>query len=278
MSGRWWTPVKRADVAVPIINEVESNALSAEEVRLFDAQGFVGPFTMCSPEEMAGIRERVENEVLQRTPPVSPDARKDRYLDSRLIYDLCTHPAIRERMQSLYGPDLLLFASSLFVKEPNYPEFPWHCDGPYWPMQPRVGVTAWLSIDEATLENGCVSLIPGSHKVDAPHAPFGYDRWSDLKRRMGKTVIQGRKADVSRLDTNTSVDMAVKPGQFFLFTHETVHRARANRTNGRRTGLAIRVTVPLVRLRHDDIYPGHKAVLIAGEDRYGWNELAPPPE
>lgn len=260
------------------MNDIETYALSAEQVRQFDKDGFIGPFTMCSPEEMAVIRERVENEVLTATDTISPDARKDRYLDSRLVYELCTHPAIRERMVSLYGPDLLLFASSLFVKEPNYPEFPWHCDGPYWPMQPKVGVTAWLAIDEATMDNGCVSFIPGSHVEELRHTPFGYDRMSDVKRRMGKVVIQGRKADVSRLDPSTAVHMVVKPGQFFLFAHNTVHCARPNRTTGRRTGLAIRVTVPQVRIRSDKVYPGHKSILIDGDDRFGWNELTSPPE
>ena len=257
--------------------DVDTNGLTADEVRQFDAEGYAGPFTMCSPEEMAVIRERVDQEVLKVPSTVTPDARKDRFLDSRLVYELCTHPAILERMASLYGPDLLLFASSLFVKDPKYPEFPWHCDGPYWPMQPVVGVTAWLAIDEATMENGCVSIIPKSHKRPVPHRPFGYDRMSGFKRRMGMTVIQGRKADTTHVDTRSPVHMVVKPGQFFLFTHETVHCARANQTDQRRTGLAIRVTVPLVRIRHDEIYPGHKAILIRGEDRYGWNETASPP-
>ncbi|MHC4844860.1 MAG: phytanoyl-CoA dioxygenase family protein [Planctomycetota bacterium] len=256
----------------------DAHALSPEEVSRFDAEGYLGPFTMCSPEEMATIRERIANEVLTSTPSVSPDPRKDRYLDSRLIYELCTHPAIRGRMQSLYGPDLLLFATSLFVKNPKDPEFPWHCDGPYWPMNPLVGVTAWLSITEATMDNGCVSLVPRSHKQPVPHVPFGRDRWSAFLQRMGKNVIRGRKADTSYVDTRSPVHMPVKPGQFFLFTHETVHKAGANRTNEARSGLAIRVTVPMVRIRHDEIYPGHKAILISGEDRYGWNETAPPPE
>lgn len=251
--------------------------LGAEEIRRYDLDGYAGPFTLCSPEEMAPIRERIEQEVLTRDSPWPVDRRKDRHLDSRVVYDLAAHPALLERMQSVLGPDLLLFATSLFVKEPGYPPFPWHCDGPYWPMEPLVGVTAWVAIDEATRENGCVSIAPGSHRKPVPHRPFGYGRLDRLKQRLGIRSLQGVRADTAFVDTTHPVHMTVRPGQFFLFPACTVHMAGANRTSRRRTGLAVRMTVPLVRLRHDEIFPGHRAVLVRGEDRYGWNRLAEPP-
>ncbi len=119
------------------------------------------------------------------------------------------------------------------------------------------------------------SGLPQKH---VPHTSFGYYPWSVLKRKMGRQVLKGQRAKRSYLDESKRVDMPVSAGQFFLFSEGMVHMAGPNRTDRRRTGLAVRVTVPLVKIRHDEIFPGHKAILINGEDRFGWNQLADPPE
>lgn len=245
---------------------------------MFGEQGYSGPFTLCSPEEMAPIRERIEREVLATPSPYPVHRLKDRFLDSRVVYELCAHPAVVGVLTSIFGPDLLLFASSLFVKEPGFPPFPWHCDGPYWPMVPLVGATAWIALDEATIANGCVSILPGSHRVRVPHERFGYGPGNWLLRKVGVKKLDGLRAKRRHLDESRAVPMEVQPGQFFVFTEQTVHMAGGNSTKERRAGLAVRVTIPQVRIRHDEIFRGHHAILISGEDRFGWNRLTSPPE
>ncbi|MCZ6728014.1 MAG: phytanoyl-CoA dioxygenase family protein [Acidobacteria bacterium] len=268
------------------MTETTSHELTVDEVAHFGREGFVGPFTLCAPEEMETIRKRIEEDVLTTPSPYPVHHCKDRHLDSRVIWELCSHPAIRDRMKGVLGPDLLLFASSLFVKEARPskwykdPPFPWHCDAPYWPMAPVVGITAWLAITEATTENGCVSLIPRSHRKSVPHTSFGYfNPLTQLKARLGLPVITGQRAKTraAGLDESTAVCMTIKPGQFFLFTESTVHTAGGNQTDRQRIGLAVRVTVPLVRIRHDEIFEDHRAVLLGGQDRFGWNRITSPP-
>jgi ectoine hydroxylase-related dioxygenase (phytanoyl-CoA dioxygenase family) len=55
-------------------------------------------------------------------------------------------------------------------------EVPWHQDGQYWPIRPRATVTAWIALD-----NGCMRVIPGSHRMGGLHGlwckrrdPIGY--------------------------------------------------------------------------------------------------------
>ena len=43
-------------------------------------------------------------------------------------------------------------------------EVPWHQDGQYWPIRPLATCTAWIALDDSTPENGCLKIIPGSHK------------------------------------------------------------------------------------------------------------------
>src|SRR5947208_247855 len=64
------------------------------------------------------------------------------------------------------GPNIALFASHYISKPPfDGQEVLWHQDGSYWPLEPMEVVTLWLAVDDSTPENGCLRVIPGSHKV-----------------------------------------------------------------------------------------------------------------
>ncbi|MCW8129173.1 MAG: phytanoyl-CoA dioxygenase family protein [Planctomycetota bacterium] len=241
--------------------------LTAQEKTFFDENGYLGPYTLCSPEEMAGIREQIVQEVLTRNPTTFKTfAHQSRHLDCRVVYDLCAHPAIVERMAALFGPDLVLWRSNFFVKHPGDKEIPWHQDWNYWPIDPVINISAWLAIDECTPENSCVQILPGTHKLEIPHvkAPEG--------------MAFQEMVDLTGIDTSKAVNMILKPGQFFLFNERTLHHSNKNTSDKRRIGLAVRVTVPKVKVHHEKLYEGHKVIVIRGEDRVKLNQVAPPPE
>ena len=65
------------------------------------------------------------------------------------------------------GPDIALFASHYIAKPPSDGQpVLWHQDGSFWPLEPMEVVTLWLAADESTPENGCMRVIPGTHKMD----------------------------------------------------------------------------------------------------------------
>ena len=73
------------------------------------------------------------------------------------------------------------------------------------------------------------------------------------------------------------VSVNVKAGQFLLFGERTIHMSGPNRTDRNRTGLAVRVIPPVVRIGHDRVFAGHEAMLLNGEDRLGFNRIMSPP-
>jgi ectoine hydroxylase-related dioxygenase (phytanoyl-CoA dioxygenase family) len=219
---------------------------------------------------MGPLREAIIGQVLQSDPPLAPSRFQSRHLDQRVVYDLCTHPAIVERMASLFGPDLILWRSNLFVKEPGGKEIPWHQDINYWPIEPPLNVTAWMALDDVTTENACVQLIPGSHRSQIPHVAVPHE--ADVDADFAEM------ADPAHVDASSLINMQLLPGEFFLFTERLLHHSDPNRSGRRRAGLAIRVTLPFVRVDHVRVFPGHKVVVISGEDRFGLNELGSPPD
>lgn len=244
-----------------------ASALSPSEVARFHEQGYLGPYALCTPEEMDSLRRRIEVEVLTTGGPNPRNRLQCRHLDRRVVHDIVTSPAILDRMASLLGGDLVLWATYFFNKEPGGAEIPWHQDFNYWPLEPVVNLSAWIAIDPVTAENSCVRVIPGSHKKIVPHVPS----------RDGMAF--GEEADPAHVDDAQAIDMKLAPGEFFLFNERLLHQSNPNRSDRRRLGLTCRVTVPFVKIEHDrpPLFPGHANVVVRGEDRMGFNRLAEPP-
>jgi hypothetical protein len=253
-------------------------SLTPGEVRQFHEQGFLPRFRLKSPEEMEPIRRTIGREVLGR-PSAWPGEwtpgmcrfTQSRHLDSRPIWELCSDPRVVRRMASLLGRDLLLWRTNLWNKEPagddgpRSGEIPWHQDWFYWSMEPPMGVTAWLALDRTTRENSCVRVIPGSHKRAIPHVPVH-----------GKSFQTG--ADPALFDESQAVDMELEAGEFFLFNERLLHGSLPNRSRSPRLGLAIRVTVPFVRIAPEEDFVFHPLMVLHGSDEMGFNELCAPPE
>lgn len=243
-------------------------ALSPAEIETFRDRGFVGPFTAFEARDMERVRQTIYERVLATPTPYCPFGLRVRHLDSRTVYELCSARAIVERMQSLFGPDLVLWNSNLFNKPPAEPgraeEYPWHQDHYNWNMEPVLNVSAWLAIGPATLENGCVEVIPGSHRQIVPPVK---DTDPRLSLRFG-----GVASDPSYVDTTKKVALPLEPGQFFLFNERLLHHSSPNRTRQHRLGLAVRVTVPIVKV--SEPFP---CVLLSGEDRMGFNRYVTRP-
>lgn len=273
-----------------------------------EKNGFAGPFQACTPEEMQSIRAGIEQDVLETPSKVYGFViGRDRHLDSRVVYDLFTCPEVVSRLTAILGPDLMIWRSGFFYKPAGAPETAWHRarlfqDFTEYPMlelpddEGLHQLTAWFAIDEATLENGCVQLIPGTHKQEiavnkeevVQQSKDKDGRWgADEEGFFGYNV----KPDLSSLDLNTVASMECKPGEFFIFNQATLHGSPPNRSSQRRLGVNVRVITPQVRAYYHHLKAGGKVthygntydlnkwgcVLISGEDRYGLNKMVDPP-
>jgi hypothetical protein len=246
--------------------QIEPAGLTRAEQLFFEENGYLGPYAACTPEEMASIRKQIEDEVFTTESPWQKVRGQSRHLDKVVVYDLCTRPAILERMAGILGPDLVLWRSNFFVKEPGGKEIPWHQDYNYWPIKPEINCTAWMAIDPVTVENSCPRLIPGSHRVALEHVKAGQEM-------SFQEMVNPRFIDESK-----AINMELKPGEFFLFNEKTLHQSNPNRSNKRRMGLAVRITVPRVKVDHSQLFEGHKVILVRGEDRYKLNQTTGPTE
>ena len=235
-----------------------NHKLSQEEIDHFRHQGFLGPYTLCSSDEMIKMQPDIEK-ILETDAPDHKNRVHNRHLDYPLIHDLATHPSIVKRMAALYGPDLLLWRTNFFVKEPGAKEIPWHQDFNYWPLEPPIIISAWIAVDSATLENSCLQIVPGSHRKVIPHVKATSD------------MAFGLMGDLEYVNTSNHVNLEMQPGEFVLFNERTLHHSEANRSDKRRIGLAVRVIIPIVKLFNWDS-PHHELIVIHGKDAVQYNK------
>jgi non-haem Fe2+, alpha-ketoglutarate-dependent halogenase len=220
--------------------------------------GFAGPFPLSSAAEMWLAGMQLAKSVFSRPGPFAEDVYTDRHLDSPLVAHLATHPAIVSRVQSLLGPDLVVWRSIFFSKGPAVKEVPWHQDGHFWDIDPPTTLTAWVAIDRAHHADHCLQFIPGSHVTALPHvtAPAG--------TQFPETT------DPASFDASRAVEFPVDAGTFVLFDHRVVHRSQGGGQT-RRLALSVRIAPANVRIDPGLLPPGGFVLPM------GWRSLGDAP-
>ena len=150
-----------------------------------------------------------------------PGTRHKPHLHSKWVSDLVRHPRVLDAVESILGPDLLIWRSVFFVKLARDPHYiAWHQDSAYWGLSTDDEVTAWIALTESTAANGCLQVVPGSHRQPAvPHAlQFSED---NLLVRGQKALVDVAESDARRLE--------LRPGEMSLHHVRMLHGSDGKR-------------------------------------------------
>ena len=141
--------------------------------------------------------------------------------------DFCRDPQVTDLVAELVGPKLDCFLSQFIFKNPGAWGQPWHQDSYYFPFDPaRPILGVWLAVTAATLENGCLHVIPGSHQQPVhEHVP---------DRRPGANYGY---VEIVDHDMSASVPVLMDPGDLLLFDSHLMHRSTDNESDGIRAAL-----------------------------------------
>jgi ectoine hydroxylase-related dioxygenase (phytanoyl-CoA dioxygenase family) len=167
------------------------------------------------------------------------------------IREFCTRPEFVAITTRLLGGDVdLYWNQSVFKMPEGEKEFPWHQDDGYGPVDPSPYLTLWLSLNGATVENGTVSVLPGSHQKGlAPHenSPIG---------------LVCHSAD----DPDQGVPVEVPAGGMAVFWSLTMHKSGVNRSKGPRKAYVIQYCkAGMRRVRTGEVITGLIPVTRNGE-------------
>ena len=221
--------------------------LSSEQIDEFLEDGVLVVRELLEPGDVATLRERAEwvasgsaphvpEGRLQSEPRVtSGEATAPNYADSlRKMSHVAFHDevfqaharneAILDVLESLLGPDLKLYQDQLFMKPPRIgSRQPYHQDQPLgFHIDPPDMVTCWAALDDATIENGCLWMLPGTHRF----GQIPKEKWQEYEELSAAGTLPEERA----------IELAV--GDCSFHHGLILHGSRPNTTGRRRRGYA----------------------------------------
>jgi phytanoyl-CoA hydroxylase len=223
--------------------------LSAEQVQNYQANGFIVIEDFLSAEELEHWRKSVTTAVKERggikipgkeiktgeSDGINEDADYFGKVFDQLLNLWQTNEPVKELMldqhigkmaAQLAGVDgIRIWHDQALIKRPWANPTAWHLDTPFWSFSDRRAISIWIALDNATLENGCLFFIPGSHKLT------NFDK-----------ITIGRNMDgifdvYPGLKSSKPVAAPMKAGSCSFHNGLTVHGANANMTGGFRRAM-----------------------------------------
>lgn len=261
----------------------EGGSLTREQKQFYEREGYLVLDELLNADEMSAAKAAMEHKVsliadaLLKAGEIT-DALENASFETRLArlfdgksdsdflrwgrgwrdrfpgyYDLMMQPKILDAVESLIGPEL--FSNPVYNTRPKVPRVaagavPWHQDRSYWPdANANPVITVWIPLVDATLENGCLHMIPGTHtKKVEQHGTESYSGTGYTT--LDETYIARRKKEI--------IALPVRAGSAILFNDRLIHSSTPNLSN------AVRWSVDLRYQPTDqDPMPSHGAGFLA---------------
>jgi non-heme Fe2+,alpha-ketoglutarate-dependent halogenase len=245
-------------------------ALTEQQIARWRHDGFLSPFPLLDAAELQACRDGLARFEQWLGGPVNAIEelkwRTMPYLILPWAAQLARDARILDVVEDLLGPDILIFTSTFFIKEPHSPTIAaWHQDSTYYGLAPKEEVTVWVALSDANEAAGCMDALPFNGKPR---------QLSHVSRVVKNSVNRASQVITEPLDDGTPVAMPLPAGSFSMHHGLCPHRSGPNTASHRRVGLGLNFIPTSVR-------PAGSvktcAMLVRGVDRYNHFELVGPP-
>ncbi len=148
--------------------------------------------------------------------------------DDPVLFEYPRDPRVLGRVRSLVGPDVMSIATNVIHKPPGVDaRHPIHQDQLYFPLEPADRVVGtWTAIDRASRENGCLCVIPGTHRE--PLRQHVLPDWPWVNKYF---------FGVEGVDVSKRIHVELEPGDCVFFHPHLFHGSGRNRTTGFRRAM-----------------------------------------
>lgn len=235
-----------------------STALTPAQLSAYETNGFYFPVTVM--RETAALHRLADLAAIEAQHGLM-HYRVKPYLIIRSAYEIATSPAVLDCVESILGPDILLWDGSYVIKEAHSPKFvSWHQDLTYWGLAMESDndlVSVWVALSPATRINGGMRFVRGSHRAGKLHHADTYNDENILHR--------GQSID-DDFDASMIEQSELAAGQASLHHGWVVHASNRNDSGDRRVGLVLNYIKPGVR---QVVGYAETATLVRGADPYG---------
>ena len=219
----------------------------------FEADGYYAPLRLINTKRAELYRQQLEV-IEQRVG--SLHYRFKIHTTMAMAYELAINKTLLDSVEDLLGSNILLYNTAFVIKEPQSDaHVSWHQDLTYWGFNDDKQVAAWIALSDATQENGCMHMMPGSHKGGQQQHKSTTDNSNVLY--FGQTV-DGVSDEQARC-------LPLKSGEASLHHGWTLHASYPNKSNERRIGLNLNyISTDMFQTQTED----DSAILVRGVDNY----------
>ena len=205
-----------------------------DQIDAYRRDGFVFPIEILSGAEVDGFRGAFESLI-----DYSPKRFDRLHVFFDWAYQVVTHKKLLDVVEAILGDDILVYGTLVLAKQPHDLRYAsWHQDSFYSGLHLTPSTTAWIALTPSHQANGCMRVIPGSHKLGA----LDHENVEDehLLNRRGERI----KMDV---DESQAVDVELQPGQMSLHESTLVHSSNPNASDEPRIGFIVRFVTSRMR-------------------------------
>ncbi len=217
------------------VNRVMPRVLTKLQIEQYHDQGFISPIRVISEQEALSIKDELEQVEKEFPEEINSESRNNLHLSFAFLDALAHNKIIVDAIEDLIGPDISLWASVMFIKEPSSKQYvSWHQDATYMGLDSLDFPTPWIALSPSNKETGCMTMIAGSHKT----------KIQDHEDTFAENNILTRGQVIQDVDESKAVDLILKPGEMSIHHGAVIHGSQPNNSNQRRIGFSLQSYMP----------------------------------
>ena len=209
--------------------------LTKEQIEQYHDEGFISPVRVISEAQALSIKNQLEQVEAEFPDEINAESRNNLHLSFAFLDALAHNKIIVDAMEDLIGPDIALWASVMFIKEPSSKQYvSWHQDATYMGLDSIDFPTPWIALSPSNIETGCMTMIAGSHHSEI----------QNHEDTFAENNILTRGQVISNIDRSKAVDLILEPGEMSIHHGAIIHGSQPNKSNQRRIGFSLQSYVP----------------------------------
>ena len=209
--------------------------LTKEQIEQYHDEGFISPVRVISENEALSIKNQLEQVEADFPEEINAQSRNNLHLSFAFLDALANNTIIVDAMEDLIGPDIALWASVMFIKEPSSKQYvSWHQDATYMGLDSIDFPTPWIALSPSNRDTGCMTMISGSH-----HSEIQIH-----KDTFAENNILTRGQVIPEVDKSKAIDLILEPGEMSIHHGAIIHGSQPNNSDQRRIGFSLQSYVP----------------------------------
>jgi len=212
-----------------------SKVLTKSQIEQYHDEGFISPVRVISEQEAHLIKQELEMVEAEFPEEINAESRNNLHLSFAFLDALAHNEIIVDAMEDLIGPNISLWASVMFIKEPSSKHYvSWHQDATYMGLDSLNFPTSWVALSPSNKETGCMTMIAGSHKT----------KIQEHEDTFAENNILTRGQVIQNVDESKAVDLILEPGEMSIHHGAVIHGSQPNNSNHRRIGFSLQSYMP----------------------------------